>query len=78
MPAEPDWKHMGENSGQVLLDLLIFQEKIEIWSFMSKTPSFRVQTMDYNNSFNHAKTKQNISAGWIGPVAICLRCHVYL
>lgn len=33
MPAGPDWKHMGENSGQVLLDLPIFQEKIEVWSF---------------------------------------------
>lgn len=66
MPTGPDWKHMSENSGQVLLDLPIFQKKIEIWSFMWKMSQF-LNTgkglSQFDNCFNHGKTKQSISVG---------------
>lgn len=64
---------MGRDSGQVLLDLLIFQEKIEIGSFTWKLPVFKygqwiltiILTMWGPNSIS-------VSGWW--PTATCQRC----
>lgn len=47
MPVVSYWKHMGENTDQVLLDLS-FQQKIEICSFVWKSLNFWILTVDWN------------------------------